>query len=109
MADIGTRKLFENDKVILWELFLDPGELLERHTHQRDYLFYVIDGSTLEVAGANGQPDTIEIRSGDTLAFHLDDEQLISVGGKVPAAPVTHSARNVGDSRYREIIVEMKA
>ena len=85
MGDIGTRKLFENDKVILWELFLDPGELLERHTHQRDYLFYVIDGSTLEVVGGNGQPDsTVEIRSGDTLDFHLDGEQLISVGRKSP-------------------------
>ena len=26
MADVGTTKLFENEKVVVWEMVLEPGE-----------------------------------------------------------------------------------
>ncbi len=49
MPEVGTRKVFENDQIIVWELELKPGERLPLHTHRLNYIFYVISGSTIEV------------------------------------------------------------
>ena len=46
MAEIGTKKIFENEKFALWEMVLEPGERTEVHTHSHDYVFYVLEGST---------------------------------------------------------------
>ena len=54
MADVGTRKVYESDDVVLWEFFLEPGENTKLHTHTRDYVFYVVEGSTLKVFDAEG-------------------------------------------------------
>jgi quercetin dioxygenase-like cupin family protein len=51
MAGVGTRKVFEDDRVIVWHLDLEPGQQGERHTHKLDYVVRVLSGSTLEVAG----------------------------------------------------------
>ena len=108
MADVGTQKVFENDKVNIWEFLLEPGELVERHTHRFDYLFYVIEGGALEVSSAEGS-NVINLSSGETLVFRLEGDQLFPVGTEGAPVPATHSARNVGTTRYREILVEMKA
>jgi beta-alanine degradation protein BauB len=47
MGDVGTKKLFEDERIILWEFALEPGERTACHTHDKDYLFYVLEGSTL--------------------------------------------------------------
>ena len=54
MAGVGTQKVFENDKVSVWEFFLDPGKSVESHTHRFDYFFYVIEGSAIEISNAEG-------------------------------------------------------
>jgi hypothetical protein len=36
---IGTNLVFENEKVKVWELFLEPGQQLELHHHQLEYIF----------------------------------------------------------------------
>ena len=48
MAEIATKKLFENDQIAVWELVLEPGESSGLHTHSNSYLFYVLEGSTGE-------------------------------------------------------------
>ena len=42
--DIGTRLLFENDRVRVWDLALAPGESTGMHRHENDYLYVVIGG-----------------------------------------------------------------
>ena len=32
MAEVGTRKVFENDQIIVWELELEPNQILPLHT-----------------------------------------------------------------------------
>ena len=108
MAGVGTRKVYENDKVSIWEFFLEPGETLERHTHQRDYLFYVIEGSEVEISNAEGSK-VMNLRSGETYEFRIERGRQLRVGAEVPPAPATHSARNVGTKRYRQLLVETKA
>ncbi len=36
---VGTRVMFENERVRVWDLALAPGESLEKHIHRRDYFF----------------------------------------------------------------------
>lgn len=106
MADIATKKVFENDKIAVWEMVLEPGESTGVHTHERDYVFFVIDGSTAEVTGEDGKSlATFELGSGETMALRLEGQDLVSGDLRLPA---THSARNVGSTRYREILVETK-
>lgn len=54
MSDVATKKLFENEKVVVWEMTLDLGERTGVHTHKHDYFFQVISGSTLETLDSEG-------------------------------------------------------
>jgi len=42
MGEVGSYKVFENEKIIIWELILEPSEKTPCHTHQHDYIFYVL-------------------------------------------------------------------
>jgi quercetin dioxygenase-like cupin family protein len=92
MADVGTRLVFEDDRTKVWEFTLEAGESIEEHTHEYDYLFYVIEGSTLEVRRQTGVT------------------QATLEAGRVYRRPKgdTHSAKNVGPTRYHEVLVELK-
>jgi hypothetical protein len=106
MADIATKKIFENDKVSVWEMVLEPGECTEVHTHSHDYVFYVLEGSTGEVMDKHGNSvGKLEMKAGDSYFFRLIGQELVSGEFRIP---VTHSARNVGTTRFREILVESK-
>jgi len=106
MSDIATKKIFENDKIAMWEMVLEPGESTGVHTHSHDYLFYVLEGSTAEVTDRQGNPlGKFEMKAGDTMSFRLEGQGLVAGDLRIPA---THSARNIGSTRYREILVETK-
>jgi hypothetical protein len=106
MADIATRKIFENEKFALWEMVLEPGERTEVHTHSHDYVFYVLEGSTGEVSDKDGNPvGALEMKAGDSYFFQIEGRELVSGDFRIP---LTHSARNVGKTRFREILVESK-
>lgn len=92
MGEVGTRLVFENDRVKVWEFTLEPGQALEAHTHQHDYFFYPIEGGTLEVTRP-GRVDRVELQAGRV---------YWRAGGD------THGARNVGPVRYHEVLVELK-
>ena len=93
MADVGTRLVFENEKVKVWEFTLAPGESIGMHKHDHDFFFYPIEGGTLEVT-----------RAGGTTRLTLNPgEVYFRKGGD------THAAKNVDDHRYHEVLVELKA
>jgi predicted metal-dependent enzyme (double-stranded beta helix superfamily) len=94
---IGTAELFENDRVKIWDFVLEPGEAIAMHTHRRDHVIVVVEGSDLVVEYADGRRQSYSPRPGDV---HY---------GRVDGGPAdTHDARNVGASRYRNLIVELK-
>ncbi len=106
MADIATKKIFENDKIAVWEMVLEPGESTGVHTHSHDYVFYVIEGSTGELTDKDGNVlGNLELKAGDTMFFRLEGEEVVAGELRVPAI---HSARIIGTTRYREILVETK-
>ena len=109
MAGVGTKKVFEDDRVIVWHLDLEPGEHGERHTHELDYLVRVLSGSVLEVFGPEGELlDTVELEAGGATSFRVDGDQIVSDRPGYPVVPATHSARNAGTNTFREVLVEFK-
>ncbi len=92
MAEVGTKLVFENEQVKVWEFTLTPGEKIDAHKHDHDYFFYVIEGGMLEVT-----------REAGVTQATLD-------AGKVyyRKAGDTHAARNVSATRYHEVLVEIK-
>ena len=109
MAGVGTQKVFENDRVVVWHLDLEPGETGARHTHKLDYVVRVVSGSTLEVFGPQGELlDTVELETGGAVAFRVDGDQILADRPGYPAVPTTHSARNIGTSTFREVLIEFK-
>jgi len=109
MVGVGTRKVFEDDRVIVWHLDLQPGEHGDRHTHKLDYVVKVISGSTLEVAGPDGEVlDTVILESGGAVAFRVQGDLILADRPGYPAVPATHSARNIGSSTFREVLIEFK-
>ncbi len=109
MAGVGTRKVFENDRVIVWHLDLEPGEQGDLHTHKLDYVVRVLSGSTLEVSGPDGELlYAVEREAGGALSFRMDGDQIVSDRPGSSAIPATHSVRNVGKNTFREVLIEFK-
>ena len=106
MGDIATTKLFENEKIAVWEMVLEPGESTGVHTHSRDFMFYVIEGSKLAgTDNAGNTLDELEIKAGSTMFYKIEGDEIV---GDHLRAPATHNAVNVGSNRYRELLVEIK-
>lgn len=106
MADIATTKLMENDKVVVWEMLLEPGESTGMHTHEHSYIIQALEGAKLEATDENGENRSeFEIPADATYWVEVRDGVAILDGVSIPAR---HDAKNIGDTRYREILVEIK-
>jgi hypothetical protein len=109
MSGVGTRVVFEDDRIKVWELELSPGQKTATHTHEMDYIVYVIICSSLEILDEKDNPiGVFSYRDGDVLPLKLDGDELVVVGDESLRVPATHAARNVGKKPYREILVEEK-
>lgn len=109
MAGVGTRRVFEDDRVIVWQIDLEPGEQGELHTHELDYVVRVISGATVEVSGPDGVPlYTVNLEPGDAVKFKVDGDLVVSDRPGSRAIPATHSARNVSNSVFSEVLIEFK-
>ena len=99
MAEVGTRLIFENDRVRVWEMRLGPGEDSAIHKHDLDYILVQIDGD--RIAGvpepdSKGQYNTYieaDVVPGNAI--------YIGRGG-------IETARNTGKKPYYEILIELK-
>jgi hypothetical protein len=99
LGNVGTILLFENDRVRVWELDLEPGARSDTHAHQLDYLLVQIDGDRI---AAIPEPDTAgpykDYIEADVVPGRT---RYITRGG-------VETAVNVGSRRYREILIELK-
>jgi len=93
-GDPGTL-LFENDRVRVWELVMQPGEVCNWHQHNDDHLLIVVDGSDVEAENADGT----------TSAFPIPDNHILFVG-KASQAEVARNAST--DKVLRELIIDLK-
>jgi hypothetical protein len=96
---VGTRLMFENDRVRVWDLSLAPGESFAEHVHGLDYLLIVESGSLLRFV----DPDQPE---GHRDVQYADDQ--VTFRAVDPAGKLDRQLTNVGTKRHRNFIVELK-
>jgi beta-alanine degradation protein BauB len=103
LGDVGTKLLWENDRVAVWELRLAPGEKERVHEHKRDYLMIQISGDRI---AADFEPDC----AGTYAAYAGTRFEADVVAGQVLYAEKggIEAAVNTGEQPYFEIIVELK-
>jgi hypothetical protein len=111
MAGVGSEKVFENNKVIVWNFTLEPGAFSPLHTHEHDYMWYTIEGAVLQIFDEDGKDlGTLDVPTGAVYSLKLDNgylEVLSEIGNGIQV-PATHKTRNTGTTAYREILVEYK-
>jgi hypothetical protein len=99
LGDVATRLLFENERVRVWQMKLEPDAESATHRHDLDYLLVQVAGDRI---AAVPEPDS---RGPYTEYFESDVKPgrtvFISRGG-------VETARNVGAETYREILIELK-
>ncbi|MEZ4278396.1 MAG: hypothetical protein R3F21_02120 [Myxococcota bacterium] len=97
IGGVGGRILLEDENVRIWELILEPGEASDLHKHEHDYYLVIFEGDYVAGVTPKGSPVDSFVgvvpKEGNTVA--------IPKGG-------LEWAYNVGQKRYREIIVELK-
>ena len=93
---VGTRLLFENERVRVWDLSLEPGESFGTHLHRDDYVIIVESGGQLRFAEPAGKREV----------QYVDDQVTFRAVG--PGGKVDHHLTNVGAKRHRNFIVELK-
>jgi beta-alanine degradation protein BauB len=90
---IGTRVLFENDKVRVWEVVLEPGEQQGFHHHTLPYVVIGIEPGHNRITSINGQ-----VRETDERPGHI----VFQEAGQI------HNLENIGTTRYRNRLIEIK-
>jgi hypothetical protein len=103
LGEIGTRRLFENDDVVVWEMRLSPGERTSLHRHAHDYVMIQISGDRI---AADFEPDTggsFASMAGQRVEGEVEYGSVFFAdeGGK-------ETAVNIGAKDFHEIIVEIK-
>ena len=97
IGGVGGRILLEDENVRIWELILEPGEASDLNKHEHDYYLVIFEGDYVAGVTPKGSPVDSFVgvvpKQGNTVA--------IPKGG-------LEWAYNVGQKRYREIIVELK-
>ena len=96
---VGTRLLFENEQVRVWDLALAPGESLEKHIHRTDYFFVVESGGLIRFADPDHPGDYEDVQ------FTDDDVEWVRVG---PEGKIDNRLTNIGTRRHRNYVVELK-
>ena len=93
LGNVATRLLFENERVKVWEMRLEPGESSDLHRHTLDYLLYILEGTSIDA----------DRPAGESLRFSVEPGQIFFVprGG-------TERAVNRSGTRFRELLVELK-
>ena len=94
LGEIASDVLFENDRVKIWNLIVDPGQASAWHLHRRDYITVVVEGGGL----------TLELEDGAT-------EQNVSEVGtwRYHGEHKVHRVINKGSARYKNVLIELKS
>ncbi len=93
---VGTALWFENHRLKVWEVKLQPGERGPFHNHTRNYFWTVVEGSRGLQRFADGSYVVRDYRVGDTKYLeHTPEDSLI------------HDLENVGDTTLRFVTVEL--
>jgi quercetin dioxygenase-like cupin family protein len=90
---VGSRILFENDLVRVWEILLEPGERLPLHQHTLPYLVVTIEPTRVRVVEHDGQTDD---------PVHAPGSITFREAGQI------HELHNISTTRYVNRLIELK-
>lgn len=97
VGDVANHVLFEDDKLRIWEMKLEPGEHSDLHHHHHEYYLVIFSGDLVAGVPPKGSPMDpfvgVVPEKGNTVA--------VPKGG-------TEWAVNVGEKTYHEILIELK-
>ena len=91
--DVGTKFLFENERVKVWHLIVEAGEATPWHEHQRDYMYIVIDAGKVRTEYKDGTYGEQNDKPGDVVIMKRDH---------------MHQLVNLGSRRYVNVVIELK-
>ncbi len=92
-ASPGHSIVLENDRVRIERLILGPGQSTNIHTHNLSALSVFLTTSKVRIESPGAKPETIEYKPGDF---------------RWRAAPVTHSIKNIGSTRFEAVGIDWK-
>lgn len=93
---VGTKLWFENDRIRVWEVLLQPGERAPFHCHVTNYFWTVVEGSSGLQRFSDGTFVVRDYRVGETR--NLDP---------TPETALIHDLENVGSTTLRFVTVEL--
>ena len=94
--DVGTTVWFENDRIRVWEILLQPGERGAFHSHVTNYFWTVVEGSRGLQRFADG---TFVVRD-----YVVGETKYLE---HTPESALIHDLENIGDSPLRFVTVEL--
>jgi quercetin dioxygenase-like cupin family protein len=89
----GHSIVLENDRIRIERLILEPGQSTNIHTHSLSALSVFLTIARVQVTSPGGKPETIEYKPGEF---------------RWRTAPVTHSIKNIGSTRFEAVGVDLK-
>jgi quercetin dioxygenase-like cupin family protein len=89
----GHSIVLENDRVRIERLILEPGQSTNLHTHNLSALSVFLTTSMVRVQSPGAKAATIEYKPGDF---------------RWRGAPVTHSIKNIGSTRFEAVGIDWK-
>lgn len=94
--DVGTAVWFENDRVRVWEILLQPGERGPFHSHTTNYFWTVVEAGRGLQRFDDG---TFAVRD-----YEVGDTKFLE---HTPETALVHDLENVGDTTLRFVTVEL--
>jgi len=93
---VGTRLLFENERIRVWDITLAPGERLDFHRHRTSYFYRCESGGRLRVRTPEGDEAEYESPANEVHFHEIGPDDL-----------VVHDLENVGETTVRFTTVEL--
>jgi beta-alanine degradation protein BauB len=94
--ELGTSVWFENDRIRVWEVLLEPGERGAFHSHTTNYFWTVVEGSRGLQRFSDGTFVVRDYLVGETKYLEHSEEDFL-----------IHDLENVGDTTLRFVTVEL--
>ena len=97
LGPVANTVIFEDDRLRVWEMVLEPGDRSALHHHEHDYYLAILSGD--QIAGIPPKDSGQD----PFLCVVPEDGNFVPIpkGG-------TEWAFNVGTKTYREILIELK-
>jgi hypothetical protein len=93
---VGTSLWYEDDRIRVWEVRLEPGARTPFHAHASPYFWTCVEAGTGRQRSPDGALFVRRYAVGDTLRTE-----------HTPDAPMLHDLENVGDTVLRFVTVEL--